>query len=368
MAFISGVLLVDAPGSALNNAGQEEGGRTENKIAVKKISTARGFYPYVSAQAFRYWLRSTIQQTPALGWQAAPVFREAKIAYTDANPLLYWDDDLFGYMRAASKRAGAAERRAADPTRASETPTSTEITRASPFRVSPLISMGPVPIADDFGTMTRHEGDPVPHEHEFYRAVLKGLFSLDLRAAGTFTYVQRTGFLNLDTNRREEAERRHRAGEMEHLEAQKAYRLPFQERHQRVSALLRGLGLLAGGAKQALHYTDVSPVAVLAIVTRGGNNPLHYVLGPGERGEMAVNQAALEQAVRAWQDQLLSPLYAGWVRGFQDAQRERLAEALARVREALAVAARFDGDGIGHPRQALEQLAADLGRHPEWWN
>jgi CRISPR-associated protein Cst2 len=367
VAFISGVLLVDAPGSALNNAGQEEGGRTENKIAVKKIGTARGFYPYVSAQAFRYWLRTTIQQTPSLGWQAAPVFREAKIAYTDANPLRYWDDDLFGYMRAASKRAGAAERRAADPTRASETPTSTEITRASPFRASPLISLGPVSIADDFGTMTRHEGDPVPHEHEFYRAVLKGLFSLDLRAAGTFTYVQRTGFLNLDTNRREEAARRHAQGTMEHLEQEKAYRLPFDERHRRVRALLGGLGLLAGGAKQALHYTDVTPVVMLAVVTRGGNNPLHYVLGPGDRGDVAVNEAALEQAVTAWHDQFLSPLYAGWVRGFQDAQRVRLSEALARVRDRLTVAASFEGDGIGHPRQVLERLATDLGDHPEWW-
>ncbi len=30
----------------------------------------------------------------------SPVFREDKVAYTDANPLLYAEDDVFGYMRA----------------------------------------------------------------------------------------------------------------------------------------------------------------------------------------------------------------------------------------------------------------------------
>jgi CRISPR-associated protein Cst2 len=241
--------------------------------------------------------------------------------------------------------------------------------------------------------MTRHEGDPVPHEHEFYRAVLKGLFSLDLRAAGTFSYLHRTGFLNLDDNRRADAQRRSEAGTMEHLESLKAYRLPFQERHQRVAALLHGLGLLAGGAKQALHYTDVTPVAVLAVVTRGGNNPLHYAIGPGERGEIAVNDAALQETVGAWHDQFLSPLYVGWVRGFQDDQRDKLESALERLSTTIPTAHVTIADGaadrdnpveqephaggspsgtatsarISHPRWVLGQLARDLGDHPEWW-
>lgn len=53
--------------------------------------------------------------------------------------------------------------------------------------------------------MSRHEGDPVPYSSQFYRATLKGLFSLDLRACGTFWYRQKTGFLNLDDVRIEEA-------------------------------------------------------------------------------------------------------------------------------------------------------------------
>jgi len=104
MAFLTGLLLIDAPASALNNAGRAEEARTENAIAVKFIRSRQGAFPYVSAQAFRYWLRTTLEQTPEFKWKAAPIFRETKIAYTDANPLDYWDDDLFGYMRAPSKK------------------------------------------------------------------------------------------------------------------------------------------------------------------------------------------------------------------------------------------------------------------------
>lgn len=55
MAFVTGLMLIDAPASALNNAGAEDGARTDNTIAVKRIRTKAGDYPYVSAQAVRYW-------------------------------------------------------------------------------------------------------------------------------------------------------------------------------------------------------------------------------------------------------------------------------------------------------------------------
>ena len=46
---------------------------------------------------------------------------------------------------------------------------STTVTRAAPFRVSTLVSIAPVDITADWGSMPRHEGDPVPYEHQFYR-------------------------------------------------------------------------------------------------------------------------------------------------------------------------------------------------------
>src|SRR5690349_13378673 len=103
MAFVTAMFLIDAPASALNNSGEPiPGARTENTSSVKFIRTKEGNYPYVSAQAFRYWLRDTLESEEDIEWVKAPIYREEKVAYTDANPIYYWDDDLLGYMRAPS--------------------------------------------------------------------------------------------------------------------------------------------------------------------------------------------------------------------------------------------------------------------------
>jgi len=128
MAFVTGIMIIDAPAAALNNAGAEEGARTDNTIGVKRIRTRAGDYPYVSAQAFRYWLRTYLERS-APHWRVSPVRRETKVAYSDANPLAYWDDDLFGYMRAESKRGGARGEGKED----SLTPTDRELTRIPRF-------------------------------------------------------------------------------------------------------------------------------------------------------------------------------------------------------------------------------------------
>lgn len=349
MSFVTGLLLIDAPASALNNLGNIPGARTDNTTGVKVIKAKDGTYPYVSAQAFRYWVRTTLEGVE--GWTAAPVYREEKVAYTDANPILYWDDDLFGYMRAPSKKTSAKEKRESDSSRESETPTTDTVTRVSPFRVSTLVSLAPVSIIDDFGVMSRHEGDPVPHEHQFYRTSLKGLFSLDLHAAGTFSYRQKTGFRNLDETRVEIAKKQKG---IEHLEAEKCYRLPYESRLQRITALFEGLARLEGGAKLTLHYTDVSPVLVVLAVTKGGNHIFGHVVGSDGKGQPVFKIDALQEALTVFREEILSNVYVGWVRGYLDDERaklEKFAEAETRVK-------------ISHPREAYNALITDL-RKPE---
>lgn len=351
MAFVTGLLLIDAPASALNNAGQKQGARTYNAIEVKQIRTREGTYPYVSAQAFRFWLRSTLAElgaTNGFDWKSAPIFREAKIAYTDSNPIRWYDDDLFGYMRAQSKREEARVKREADESRAGETPISTEITRVSPFRVSTLVSISPVTITEDFGVMSRHDGDPVPHEHDFYRATLKGLFSLDLSACGTFSYRSKTGFRNLDDNRINEAVK----SGLEHLEADRCYRLPKEERVKRIAALFEGLAQLEGGAKLTLHYTDVMPPLVVMAITKGGNHIFNYVIGADTRGKPQFNVGALKEVVEVYRDTILSPIYIGWAKGYLDEQREAVELTFQEIAQNHMISV-----DVGHPRCAFQKVA-----------
>jgi CRISPR-associated protein Cst2 len=346
MAFVTGLLLVDAPASALNNLGNIPGERFDNSTGVKVIRTREGYYPYVSAQAFKYWLRTTLERDAA--WKPAPIYREEKIAYTDANPVRYWDDDLFGYMRAPSKRESARAKRESDESRAGETETTDTVTRAAPFRASTLVSIAPVTPTSDFGVMSRHEGDPVPHEHQFYRATLKGLFSLDLKSAGTFWYKNKTGFRNLDNVRKEEAAE---LGLL-HMEQEKAYRLPLEERVKRVTALFAGMSRLDGGAMQTLHYTDVTPPLLIFAVTRGGNHIFSYVLGANKKGLPELKTEALAEALDMYKEEILSDIYVGWVRGYLDEERKGLEDFIEK----------HQGKGISlcHPRQAFAGLIEAL--------
>lgn len=357
MAFATGLFLIDASASALNNLGAIEGERFDNSTGVKVIRNSDGaFYPYVSAQAFRYWLRQTLEKGN-FGWKKAPIYREAKVAYTDANPIKWWDDDLFGYMRAPSKKESAKAKREEDTSREGETETKETITRTSPFRVSTLVSIAPVRPTSDFGVMSRHEGDPVPHEHQFYRATLKGLFSLNINACGTFWYKQKTGFQNLDEVRMAFA----KSEGLDPVDGEKAYRLKKDQRIERIAALFEGMAKLEGGAKLAIHYTDVSPVALILAVTRGGNHIFGHIISANGKGLPEVNLNALKEAMRVFNDEILSDIYIGWVKGYAEEERSKV-DAFARTEEAKT------GNGksiiVSHPRDAFKAFIADL-KNPE---
>ncbi len=359
MAFVTGLMLVDAPASALNNAGNVPGSRTDNTVAVKAISTPEGTYPYVSAQSFRYWLRATLENGNG-GWQKAPIYREEKVAYTDANPIRWWDDDLLGYMRSPGTGNNARKRREEDPEYQKLTSLDRDskgnertVTRASPFRVSTLVSIAPVNLTEDFGTMSRHEGDPVPHEHQFYRTTLKGLFSLDLHAAGRFSYQQKTGFRNLDDVRIEEAQRH----DLEHDEAQKEYILSREDRTRRIASLFDGLAHLEGGAKQTIHYTDVAPSLVILAVTKGGNHIFGHAVGANLRRLPELKIEALQEAMAVFEKDILSTVYVGWVKGYMDKQRGLLESALAKDGQLEQERSKIV---IDHPRLVLSKFIEDL--------
>lgn len=94
MRFAVGMLLIDAPHSALNMLGIDETLPDRTVTRVKKFKKGRLSYPYVSPQAWRYWWRKTLSEH--FNWELSPLFREEKQVFTAANPVEYPDDDVFG--------------------------------------------------------------------------------------------------------------------------------------------------------------------------------------------------------------------------------------------------------------------------------
>ena len=302
---INGFMLIDAPWSALNNAGMDAGERTDNAVKVKVIRKGRDIYPYVSAQAVRYWWRETLQKK--FGWDLSPVERAAKVAYTSADPIQYDDDDIFGYMRAAKEKIEETGKRV-----------NVTVTRISPLKNSPLLSIYPQSPTNDFGVMARQKkGDPVPYEHEFYSTIFKGIFSIDIDLAGRFYEIEKSGYQNMSPKLISKAKEMG----LEHNEEEKYWRLPVDIRRKRIKETILALPYLSGGAKLTEHLTDVSPKFLILAVIEGGN---HIFMNVAD--ENGINFDALSQVIEDYKDIILSDIYIAKREGFLDKMDKELSE------------------------------------------
>ena len=202
---VQGFLLIDVDVAALNNAGKKSGGSNdENGVAVKKISKNGKVYPYVSGQAWRYWWRESLRVNH--GWEMSPLTKIAgkNQVLSEANPIAYADDDIFGYV-SATKDVKLDDEGNPVMKNGKEVTENATVTRVSTLKNSALVAVASTRVEEHFSVAARHEGDPVPYTKEEYSAVMKGMFSLDISQVGTFSSYNKTGFQNLSKPRREEA-------------------------------------------------------------------------------------------------------------------------------------------------------------------
>jgi CRISPR-associated protein Cst2 len=117
---------------------------------------------------------------------------------------------------------------------------------------------------------------------------------------------------------------------------------------------------LEGGAKQSIHYTDVSPVVVILAITKGGNHIFGHVIGEN-RGRPEVNLEALKESLHIFNDEIVSDIFIGWVHGYSEEERTRI-ETFANNAEAKTE----NGKAIklSHPREAFQNLIAEM-KKPE---
>jgi CRISPR/Cas system-associated protein Cas7 (RAMP superfamily) len=107
LTHVAGTFLIHADGAFLNGAGIDPRREDQNTTIPKSYRDGVGNrVPYVSAQAWRRWLKNTlIEETgwPASELRAIDLSEKGttnKIA-GELNPIDFAEDDIFGYMRAA---------------------------------------------------------------------------------------------------------------------------------------------------------------------------------------------------------------------------------------------------------------------------
>jgi len=307
---IAGCLLIDARAAFLNGKGLGAG-EDRNQVIPKTffeiVNGKRERVPYVSAQAWRRWLRNTSNEennwTPsdleAIGKSEGKASTN-KIA-TKLNPIDFPEDDLFGYMRSGKGKEESVQ-------------------RTSPMKTSILKGIsGKRAINTDEAFVHLKEGTPLPYSTQFYSTHLEGFFLLEYYRLGVYD--------NLGSH--VELEKALLEGNEEKFNSEKIYKNYLRHtrkdavvsRKKNAAGLLKGLAHLRGGAKMAAFGTDVSPKA---LILAGMNcaNPIFNDLfdGKGKKPELKIE--TLMEIVKDYSDKLTTPIYIGIRKGYLENETE----------------------------------------------
>lgn len=318
--FVHGSVLIDVDGASLNNLGIDKSTVHENTALTKSIKKGRDTYAMVSGQAWRYWWRESCAM---LGWNLSPITKSKDKTYlTAANPEVYEDDDVFGYMSAKKIEKVGKDGEVEKDSKGNPKMDNATVTRVSPLKNSILVSVVPTKLFDEFCAMTRQQGeehDPAPYGKQSYSAVMKGLFSVDLDQLGTFTSVNRSGYQNISAGQFQaiiEKEGNYQIQDKIYTHVQKA-RLNKQTRSKRLSETITALKTISGGAKGATNYNSVKPDFIVLAILQGGNNPFDNI-AVNENGQAVLSASAINEAILDNVPYLKSPVYIGRASGFMD--------------------------------------------------
>lgn len=333
---VQGYVLLDVDVVALNNAGKDKTTNFDNAVKTKSIFKNGQNYVYVSGQAWRYWWRDALQKN--LGWTLSPVTRDTNIAFTNADPITYPDDDIFGYMRAATEEY---EEKGKMKSR------NITVTRISPLKNSALVSVASIHPVSNWSSMARQDGDSVPYVRQEYSAIMKGMFSLDVDMAGTFSDYNRSGYKNLSETLREKAFREGASEEDDPFGTGKLVRLPMAVRQQRITDTVLALKNISGGAMQTNNMGDITPKIIVLATTNTGNHPFsHIAISKGDRDEQAVlSVAGLKEILEDYKENFIGKIFIGRRRGFFDDYDKELKELVENYKdrvEYLSVNAAID--------------------------
>ena len=376
LTHITGTFLIQAEGAFLNGAGLDSG-EDRNAVIPKTFwgydkNGARIRIPYVSAQAWRRWLRMTFQEENAdePGTELKALDQSAKGTTnkigTEMNPIKFAEDDIFGYMRAAKGQGKDKEvatetlsedellevMEQEDEAKETKSKTKTEKTKAvmrpSPFGSSILKSIRKVAtISDDEGFVHLKEGSPLPYKTKFYNTQLQAIFGLN---------YERLGVFRNDGDRIELDEifvKQYTAdGTIKQVEGEEGvYEIADNKRRERATMILKSLAVLRGGAKQAQFGTDVTPKAIITAGLSCGNLIFNDLFDEKE-SQPIIKLDTLKDIINDYRNRLTTPVFIGVRKGYLHSNNEAELESFAQENS--------DVVRLSSPIEAVNQLTAEL--------
>lgn len=317
---IAGTFLIHADASFLNGAGLGEG-ENRNVTVPKTLRDQKNQVPYVSAQAWKRWLRNTlIEET---GWEASELRgigqsdkgSTSKIS-GELDPVKFPEDDLFGYMR-AQEGQGKKSKAAEDDPDSEDTDGAEDgaarkvkvkaLVRSSPFSASLLVSLRKTGWQGrDEGFVHLKEGTPLPYSTEFYTTHLQGVFCLAHCRVGAFENSgDRIEFDEAKAGAYLEAKKLVKQGSVYELADVDALR------KARSGALLKALSVLRGGAKQAAFGTDVAPKFLVMAGLNCGNPIFNHLFDEPPTGTLTFRISTFLEILNDYADRIVTPVFLG---------------------------------------------------------
>ncbi len=317
LKYISGCFCIQADSAFINGAGLEKQTEDRNVVQTKTMWKNGKRIPYVSSQAWKRFLRETLisetkwpeSRLRAVGWN--PRGNTAKIA-GELNPIDYREDDIFGYMFAKGKERDSSKLTPKQLEIVASLP-EVQLVRTSTFLASLLYAV------QTQGSLNRDEAfvhipgeTPTPYTTEFYNADLQAIFGIDYERLGVFNNEDES---ELNPKLIDDAIK---AGKIvQNPKDKKIYEIKNlnQYRKETVSALLKALAVLRGGAKLAQYGVDISPkVLILAGLT--SKNPfLNNLFLPGENG-IKLDIEALKELIKDYSDRINTSVHIGIRKGY----------------------------------------------------
>lgn len=377
LTHIAGTFLIQAEGAFLNGAGLDTG-EDRNAVIPKTFADGRNRVPYVSAQAWRRWLRLTFQDEnphePATELRALSLNAKGnpdKIG-TEMNPIEFAEDDIFGYMR-AEKGQGRAKEVDADDVGTDEevdaeaapdvssvkgkkkTEKTRAVMRPSPFVSSILKSLRNNGWqGDDEGFVHLKTGSPLPYKTKFYNTQLQGVFGLNYARLGVFRNDGDRIELAEDLVKKYEAE-----GTVRTKGNPNIYEVAENKRSERAAMILRALAVLRGGAKQAQFGTDVAPKAIIIAGLNCGNLIFNNLFEERD-GRPIIKLNALKETIDDYRARLVTPVFIGVRDGYLQSQNE------AELRSWIEGGAQVNGSNfdvrLATPVKVIEALIEEINQ------
>jgi CRISPR-associated protein Cst2 len=355
LTHVAGTFVIHADASFLNGAGLGEG-EDRNVTIPKTLRDGKYSVPYVSSQAWKRWLRSTL--IAETGWkpselrsiQESEKGSTAKIA-GELDPVDYAEDDLFGYMRA--QEGQGKKKKPAEDEDEGEAPVgrTKAVMRSSPFSASLLVSTRKTGwLGRDEGFVHLKEGTPLPYTTEFYTTHLQSVFCLAHYRVGLYWNVGDRIELREDLVKKYLADGRIQGADGVYEVAAAA-----EVRRSRCGELLKAVAVLRGGAKQAAFGTDVSPKCLIAAGMTCGNPIFNHLFDDDPEKGLRFRVDAFLEVLSDFADRIATPVAIGLRKSYlaNESEVRALAGSHELKRGRVEVA-------VGAPREAADLIAERL--------